>query len=90
MATIHEIKNIAVVKAPLILRKTFTKKNGEISVKEYDQRQYNADWYQRNKEMLTTPIRCNCGGRYQSPNRTRHNNSKKHIKYIELLELQHL
>ena len=90
MSTIPEIQNIVVVKAPLILVKRFTKKNGEVSIKEYDQRKYNADWYQRNKAMLTTPVMCGCGGRYQSPNKTRHNNSKIHTTFLQIQELQHL
>lgn len=50
-----------------------------------DRSQYNKNYYQQNKEYFTKKYICDCGGRYNMTSRSRHNKSKKHIKYIESL-----
>ena len=71
-------------KPPLISQKTFVLKNGDIVVKEYDQRKYNSAWYQKHKDKLTAHITCECGGRYMIPNQSRHSQTSKHINYKPL------
>lgn len=71
-------------KNPLISQKTFHLKNGDIVIKEYDQRKYNATWYQKHKEALTTSITCECGGKYMLPNQSRHSHTSKHKSYKPL------
>jgi len=71
-------------KAPLISQKTFILKNGDIVIKEYDQRKYNSAWYQKHKTELTASITCECGGKYMLPSQSRHSKTSKHINYKPL------
>jgi hypothetical protein len=71
-------------KNPLISQKTFHLKNGDIVIKEYDQRKYNATWYQKHKDTVTARITCFCGGRYMVPNLSRHSQTSKHKNYKPL------
>ena len=40
------------------------------------------EYYQKNKEKLKEKVTCKCGGKYTSPNKPRHNRSKKHQDFI--------
>jgi hypothetical protein len=69
---------------PLI--KTYTKKNGDVVIKEYNQREYNKRFYEKNKEKLAVKVKCNCGGGYTSPNKTKHEESRIHKLWINYME----
>jgi len=53
-------------------------------------REYNKNYYELNKEKskekLYTKCECECGGKYIHVNKSHHNKSKKHLKYLESLE----
>ncbi len=71
-----------------VSRKTFTKKNGDVIVREYNQTEWNSRWYAKNKERMTTSEDCVCGGRFSPNNRFKHYNTKTHKQYMEYNEIQ--
>ena len=64
-----------------ISHKSFTKKNGDVIVREYNQTEWNSRWYQKNKERMTTSNVCICGGQFSPNNKFKHYNSKKHRQH---------
>jgi hypothetical protein len=63
------------------MTKKYTKKNGEITIKKYNQTQYNTLYYMNNKERLTEMKPCPCGGKYCDLRKYNHKNSKIHKLY---------
>lgn len=43
---------------------------------------YFKDYYQKNKEKLNTKITCECGGKHTYANKTRHEKTNKHQKWL--------
>lgn len=66
--------------------KTYTKKNGEVVVKNYDQKEYNKRHYEKNKEKILndTYICVSCNKRVNERNRTNHERTLKHSLYSQL------
>ena len=66
--------------------KTYTKKNGEVVTKNYDQKEYNKRHYERNKEAIIndTYICVSCNKRVNTRNKTNHNKTLKHSLYSQL------
>lgn len=71
-----------------ISRKSFTKKNGDVIVREYNQSKFNSTWYEKNKTKMTTSEDCVCGGRFSPNNRFKHYNTKTHRRYMEYNEIK--
>ena len=55
-----------------------------------NKKDYKKNWYLQNKSRIISkqskPNECECGGRYQKVNKTQHQHTRKHKKYI-ILEL---
>ncbi len=66
------------------ITKKYTKKNGEVITKKYNQSQYNTFYYMNNKDGLTDLKICECGGQYTKLNKYNHKKLKIH-KIYELL-----
>lgn len=49
-------------------------------------KEYQKDYYNKNKERLTEIIKCECGGKYNIINKHQHYKTKRHIK--KMLETQ--
>jgi hypothetical protein len=67
--------------------KTYTKKNGEVITKDYDQKKYNKTYYEKNKDKMKVEDRyiCDaCNSSVVSTNKWNHNKSLKHQLYTEL------
>lgn len=70
--------------------KTYTKKNGEVVVKDYNQKEYNKRFYEKNKEeILNDKYVCEyCNKDVNSRNRTNHDKTVKHQLYKQIKEKQ--
>lgn len=66
--------------------KTYTKKNGEVVVKNYDQKEYNKRHYEKNKEAIlnNTYICICCNKNVNERNRTNHEKTLKHQLYLQI------
>lgn len=66
--------------------KTYTKKNGEIVEKEYNQQQYNKTYYEKNREKINGEVyECECCNiTVKSRNKFNHNKTLKHKLYFEI------
>jgi hypothetical protein len=68
--------------------KTYTKKNGEVVTKNYDQKEYNKRHYERNKEAIindTYICEC-CDTAVNTRNKTNHKKTLRHQLYHQLHE----
>ena len=61
--------------------KQYVKKNGEVVIKQYDQKEYNKKFYEKNKEKYSLRNICDCGGSYTAPNKSKHDISRIHKLY---------
>jgi non-homologous end joining protein Ku len=60
--------------------KKLVKKNGDISVKEYNQKKYNDTYYEKNKDKIKEKITCEiCNKSFLKSNKSNHYSSKQHI-----------
>lgn len=50
-------------------------------VRKKETQEYNAAYYDKNKERLTAKIDCECGGRYCRLTRSQHFGSKRHLNW---------
>lgn len=63
--------------------KKYVKKNGEVKIYEYDNKKYNKKFYEKHKEKLCgESIQCECGGRYKHINKSHHNKTQRHLKFL--------
>lgn len=60
--------------------KKYREENKEKEIERH--KKYNEE----NKEKLLEKFNCPCGGKYQYISKVRHNKTKKHIAYLDLLE----
>jgi len=67
-------------KACKTVRRT-VKKDGTVSVKEYDQSEYNKKCYEKNKEKNGVMIECGCGKKYNVFTKSNHCKSAFHKLY---------
>ena len=74
----YESTNIPTV---CYMTKKYTKKNGEITIKKYNQTQYNTLYYMNNKERLTEMKNCPCGGQFCDLTKYNHKKGKIHKLY---------
>lgn len=71
--------------------KTYTKKNGEVVVKEYDQKKYNKSYYEKNKEKIAEEVyNCECCNKegIKKRNKFNHEKTEKHKLYAQLRQQQ--
>ena len=66
------------------ITKRYTKKNGEVVIKKYNQSQYKTFYYMNNKKKLTELTICECGGQYNNLNKYNHKKGKIHKQYEEI------
>ena len=71
--------------------KTYTKKNGEVVVKEYDQKKYNKSYYEKNKDKIAEEVyTCECCNKegIKKRNKFNHEKSVKHKLYLQIKQQQ--
>ena len=72
------------------LSRQYNQDNKE-KIKQYKQdhkeqiKQYQKQYTQKNKEKRNQKFNCPCGGRYTSNNKTPHERSKKHQRYLNTI-----
>jgi hypothetical protein len=66
--------------------KSYTKKNGEVVNKNYDQKEYNKRHYEKNKEKIlnNTYICICCNKNVNERNRNNHEKTLKHSLYSQI------
>jgi hypothetical protein len=71
--------------------KSYTKKNGEVVVKDYDQKKYNKSYYEKNKEKIAEEVYtceyCEKEG-IKKRNKFNHEKTVKHKLYKKIKENQ--
>ena len=71
--------------------KTYTKKNGEVITKDYDQKKYNKSYYEKNKDKIAEEIYtcdfCNKEG-IKKRNKYNHEKTLKHQLYTQIKQQQ--
>lgn len=70
-------------------KKTYVNVNNEVKEYTYNQKKYNDKYYKKHCDILKSKIKCDCG--VMIPGRTNilnHNKTKKHIEYLNNLELK--
>jgi hypothetical protein len=60
----------------------YTKRNGDLITKIYDDKEYNKKYYLANKDKALEKIKCSCGSECYKNARRKHLASKKHNDYI--------
>jgi len=72
-------------KKHIAMKRTYTKKDGSLVEKEYNQKDYNDKFYQKHKEQLTEKYICDiCNSKLSKTNRYNHLKSKKHLVYLDI------
>lgn len=66
----------------------YTRKNGDVVVREYNQTKCNLLYNAKHKERLSKSEDCICGGRFSEKHRFTHYRTKKHVNYIKHNEIQ--
>ena len=66
--------------------KSYTKKNGEVVIKNYDQKEYNKRHYEKNKEAIlnNTYICICCNKKVNERCRSNHEKTLKHQLYSQI------
>ena len=67
---------------------SYTRKNGDVVVNEYNQTKCNLLYNAKHKERLSKREDCICGGRFSEKYRLAHYRCKKHVNYIKHNEIQ--
>jgi hypothetical protein len=63
--------------------KVYTKKDGTVIEKVYDQKVYSATHYQKHKEKYAVRYDCECGGTYSITNKHNHLKTQIHTEYMK-------
>jgi hypothetical protein len=68
-----------------VMKRTYTKKDGSIVEKEYNQQPYNSKFYQKHKEQYTEKYVCEiCNSTLSRTNKYSHLKSIKHLLYADI------
>jgi len=70
---------------PKLITKTYTKKNGDKVVKQYNQNLYNKTFQEKNKKEILEKHTCECGGKYTNSNKSIHIKTKLHQAYLSTI-----
>lgn len=66
--------------------KHLVKKNGDIVIKEYNQKKYNDTYYEKNKDKIKEKLMCDiCNKSFLKSNKSNHYISKQHIKIFDII-----
>lgn len=73
------------LKGKIVVKRTLA--DGTEKIYSYDQKKYNDKYYSKNKERLNTSIECAlCKGTYCPLSKNLHNKSKRHLKFLDVVE----
>jgi hypothetical protein len=64
-----------------LITKKYVKKNGEEVIKQYNQKQYNKTFYEKNKGKINIKENCICGGSFSASNKSNHEETRIHKLY---------
>lgn len=69
---------------PHLVVKKYTKKNGDETIRKYNQNKYNKAFYDKHKDKLMAQHTCACGKVYTHANISHHQKSQYHLLYLKL------